>query len=329
MRLSFASASGFERKQLPGKPEALAKELLIEHSEPGSMKSPIAVLSTFVLLAIAKNGYADQFDRYSQTILMKAIEDKVLKEVNELSTEQLGEYVQVLSDANAALVVVMSNDRRLSKLLLQPARQRVGDDKTVPMVLVQKFVTFKEGTERTIRVSGTDRNLYPSTRFHLDLGQVVPEKLGGDLLITEHEKDPLMFIIKPIDKAKIYVLTKSVEGLEPKKSEKLVIGKEFESKYFNGKFKLQDDGRRSGELTLKLNENGDVEGAFYSDKDGQKYEVKGKIGNPRHAISFTIKYPQTEELFTGMMFTGNGKFIAGTSKLQDREAAFIAERIED
>ena len=47
-----------------------------------------------------------------------------------------------------------------------------------------------------------------------------------------------------------------------------------------GTYRLLDDGRRSGSLTLKVADNGDVTGSFYSDKDGKKYDVTGKIGTP-------------------------------------------------
>ena len=44
---------------------------------------------------------------------------------------------------------------------------------------------------------------------------------------------------------------------------------------------LHSDGRRSGKLQLKLAANGkEIEGWYYSDKDGAKYEVSGTIGSP-------------------------------------------------
>lgn len=69
-------------------------------------------------------------------------------------------------------------------------------------------------------------------------------------------------------------------------------------------------------------------GSFYSDKDGAKYEVTGQIGTVKHSITFKVKWPATEQTFTGYMFTGDGKAIAGTTKLQDRDAGFYAERAD-
>jgi len=107
------------------------------------------------------------------------------------------------------------------------------------------------------------------------------------------------------------------------------MGEKFEPRYFSGTYKLHDDGRRSGKLILKVEEDGRaVSGWYYSDRDGQKYEVRGKVGTPVHSIEFTVKLPRTEQTFKGMLFTGNGKAIAGTSRLIDRDSAFYAVREE-
>jgi hypothetical protein len=127
----------------------------------------------------------------------------------------------------------------------------------------------------------------------------------------------------------LYVLTKAIAEAVPKKAGKLEVGATFEIRYFNGKYKLYDDGRRSGKLNLEVNESGEVSGSFYSDRDGAKYDVTGKIGNPRHGITFSIKFPQVEQTFSGFLFTGNGKAIAGTTKLQERETGFYAERLDE
>ena len=110
---------------------------------------------------------------------------------------------------------------------------------------------------------------------------------------------------------------------------KFVMGDKFEPRYFNGTYKLHDDGRRSGTLELKVDDEGAVTGSYYSDKDGQKYEVKGKIGTPLYNIQFTIKLPRTEQTFQGWMFTGDGKAIVGTSRIVQHETGFYAVRIED
>ena len=78
-----------------------------------------------------------------------------------------------------------------------------------------------------------------------------------------------------------------------------------------------------------MEDDGIVTGAYYSDKDGSKYEVRGKVGNPDHAIRFSVQFPRAEQSFTGYLFTGDGKHLAGTSIMNEREAGFFATRVED
>lgn len=284
--------------------------------------------SIMLVLLIAIPVRADHFEHYINPVLDKAVQDgKNVKQIKELTANELPDYGDVLADTSATFLLIRTNDDRWAKLLVQPARQRFPMNKQAPLLLIEKFITFKESTERTVKAKGENVHVYPGMRLNFDIGQFVPEKLGGDLLVSEDSKGG--FKLSPLGNAKLYVLTKAIPDVVPKKSEKLVVGATFESRYFIGKYKLQDDGRRSGTLNLEVDGSGDVAGTFYSDRDGAKYDVVGKIGSQRHAIEFTIKFPQVQQSFTGMLFTGNGKAICGTSKMQEREAAFYAERIED
>jgi hypothetical protein len=174
--------------------------------------------------------------------------------------------------------------------------------------------------------SGKNLYLFPGFRFSLDLGQVVPEGIAADLRFTA-EGDTIA--AEPVGKAKIYLLTKGLPEAAPKKTAKLVVGETFEPRYFNGTFRLYDDGRRSGKLKLEVADNGEVTGAYYSDKDGEKYEVKGAIRTPQHAITFTVKFPRSEQVFQGWLFTGDARVLTGSSRLLEREAGFYAVRVEE
>src|SRR5436309_927936 len=87
-------------------------------------------------------------------------------------------------------------------------------------------------------------------------------------------------ILVKIGKAEIHVLTKHLPEADPKKIDKVIVGPKFEMKYFNGVYRLYDDGRRSGKLVLKVDEDGDVNGHYYSDKNEAKYVVTGRVGDP-------------------------------------------------
>jgi hypothetical protein len=247
-----------------------------------------------------------------------------VQRIQHLNPSQIADGDGVLPGVSGALVVVKTNEGRFSKLLLKAARQRIGAQ-AVPILLIERFVTYREGEERTVQAAGTNVHLFAGFQFSLDLGQVVPAELGGDLRwVTEQGKAG----VDAVGKAQMYLVTAPLAVPEVR-SEKLVIGQTFEPRYFNGSFRLFDDGRRSGTLKLHVEDDGSIIGSYYSDKDGQKYDVFGTVGNPKHAVQFTIKFPRTQQVFQGWLFTGDGKALAGSSRLQDRETGFYALREED
>jgi hypothetical protein len=284
-----------------------------------------AIIAAVVLLATGAPVRADVFDHYLNPVLDKMLEGKSVKEVKQLTPNLILEHDRVLPGVPSAFLLVRTNGNRLAKLLVQAAKQRIDSDKAVPILLVERFVTFKDGEEQTRHAEGKNLSLFAGFRFSLDLGQVVPEAVGGDIrFVVEGDK----VYAEPVGKAKMYLVTKHDPGVIPKKPGRFVMGPKFDPKYFAGTFKLHDDGRRSGKLILKVDKDGGVTGSYYSDKDGQKYDVEGKIGSPQHAVEFRVRFPRSEQVFKGMLFTGNGKAIAGTSRLAEREAAFYAVRAE-
>jgi hypothetical protein len=278
-------------------------------------------------LALSANAArAEPFDLYLNKDLARLVEGKRVKEVQKLTPTMIVENDRVLTKTSSAFLVVRTNGGRFAKLLVQAAKQKIDADNAAPILSIERYVTYKEGEEQTVLTTGKSQSLYDGFRFSLDLGQVVPAAVGGDLkFVVEGDK----VYTEPVGKAKLYVVTKHDPAVEPKKLDKFVMGDKFEPRYFTGTFRLHDDGRRAGRLVLKVDEdNKTVSGAYYSDKDGQKYEVTGKIGSPAHAIEFVVRYPRTEQAFKGMLFTGTGKAIAGTSRMADRDAAFYATREE-
>jgi hypothetical protein len=268
---------------------------------------------------------ADAFDDYVNTVISRAVEDKKLEKVDRLTADQMIEHGRVLPGITAACVMVRTNEGRWARLLVQPARQKVDEKQSAPIALVERFVCYRPGEERTIHTKGDNVRLFGDFRFSLDIGQVVPASVPADLrFVVEGENQRL----EPVDKAEMYVVTKHLAEATPAKSAKLVVGAKFEPRYFNGVYQLYDDGRRSGKLHLKVDDRNEILGHYYSDKDGQKYEVVGKIGNPLHHLEFTITFPRTIQHYRGWLFTGDARAIAGSSRLQERETGFYAVRVE-
>jgi hypothetical protein len=281
------------------------------------------LLGVFLLAA---NAQADSFDHYTNEILVKVPKAKTAAKVKQVTVTDMVKNSSVLPGVSGTVVVVRTGEGRMSKLLVHPAEQKVGD-KAFPILLIERFTTYREGAEKTVQVEGKNLRVFKDFRVNLDIGQVVPGNVPADLRFVADGEN---VYVEPVGKAELYLLTKHLPEATPKKLPRPEVGATFESRFFNGKYKLYDDGRRSGTLILKVADNGEVEGSYYSDKDGQKYEVNGKVGtNPNYAIQFKVMYPRARQSFHGFLFSGDGRAMTGSSRLEEREAGFYAVRLDE
>ncbi|MCI0680747.1 MAG: hypothetical protein L0Y71_01470 [Gemmataceae bacterium] len=284
------------------------------------------IIIVAILSAVTASAHADSFDHYLNPILAKIPDSKSAEKLTRLTADAMIDHARVLPGISAAFVVVKTNEGRWAKLLVQPARHKITATTSAPIVLVERLVTFREGEERAVAARAENVRLFHDFRLNLDIGQIVPAALGGDLrLVAEGDSVHL----EPVGKAELYLVKKHLPEATPKKGARLIVGAKFEPSYFNGVYKLYDDGRRSGTLHLKVGANNFVSGHYYSDKDGAKYDVEGKVGNPNHSIQFSIIFPRTMQQYAGCLFTGDAKAIAGFSRLQERETGFYAVRVEE
>ncbi len=276
------------------------------------------------LLLLSPVARTDVFDRYTNPVLAKVPAAEGVQEVTRLTEDQILEHDRALPGLEGAFLVVRTTEGRYSKLLIQVGRQKIPNAAPVPIVLIERFLTYKEGQERTRQASGQGTYLFDGFRFSLDLGQVVPAALPADLrLLTEGGKARL----EPVGKARLYLVTKPLDAAAVPADVKPTFGEPFQPAYFSGTYQLHDDGRRSGELTLRVATDGEVTGSYFSDKDGRKYDVSGKVGTPRHTIDFSVRFPRSEQRYHGWLFTGDGKALVGYSRIQERETGFYALRI--
>ncbi len=279
----------------------------------------------FLLVFVPSLAQADAFDHYTNKILVTVPDHKNAKKVVKLTPKLMVQHTRVLPGITETFIVVKTNEGRFARLLVRPAGQKVGENE-LPIIILERYVTFRDGEERAILATGQNVRLFGDFRFNLDIGQVVPKDIAADLRAGVDDGDPFL---EPVGKAEIYLVTKHLAEANPPKTGKLVVGEKFDINYFNGAFKLYDDGRRTGTMHLKVVDNGVVTGHYFSDKDGQKYELEGKIGSsPKHVIEFTITYPRVIQSFTGYLFTGDGRAMTGFSRLDNRETGFYAIRIE-
>jgi hypothetical protein len=287
----------------------------------------LLLTSVVALFMVSHVAHGDVFDRYTNHVLGQAIGQPGVIELTLLTAEQANEAPKLVPGSNSALILVRTSNGFNAKLLVQFARQKFAD-RVFPVLVIERFVTYRPGTERSIAAEGRNIHLYPGYVFHLEIGQIVPGEIGGDLRFDIDPKKGE--VLQSLGKARLYLITRSLAGTEIKKSARPAPDDPYRPEFFNGSFRLYDDGRRSGLLRLQVDAEGNLSGEFLSDATGNKYPVSGKVGpNPRHLVQFTIKFPQSVQHFSGYIFTRGGAAICGTSKFQERDAGFYAIRVDE
>jgi hypothetical protein len=279
--------------------------------------------TVFLLAVLPTDANGDTFDRYTNSILAKVAGAKGVMEVKKLTPELVTQHGgKLVQDNGGVLVMVKTNGGFYSKMLVQFARQKTGG-KTVPVVLLERVTTYRLGQERAILASAPLVHLYRDFVFQLDLAQVVPSDMGGDLRFTVQSNEG---VLEAVGAAQMYLVTHPIPGTESKKPAKPLMGEAFEPEHLAGNYRLVDDGRRTARLTLKLNPDGTLGGDYTSEKTGQKYEVTGKLSAEKHRFEFTVKFPQSVQTFQAWAFTKDAGALCGWTKLQEREFGFYAVR---
>src|SRR4051794_36988038 len=97
------------------------------------------------LFLLASTLSAQTFDDYINPILTRVPENKAAKELKQLTSEHIIDNDRVIPRASAAFLVVKTNQGRMSKLLVQSARQKIDAEKSIPILYVERYVTYREG----------------------------------------------------------------------------------------------------------------------------------------------------------------------------------------
>src|SRR5262245_60183892 len=104
-------------------------------------------LAVIALLVAFSPCRADAFDHYLNPTLAKLLEGKNVKEVKKLAPADILDHDRVLPRTPSAFLVVRTNGGRYAKLLVQAGKQKIDAERAVPILSIERFVTYKEGEE--------------------------------------------------------------------------------------------------------------------------------------------------------------------------------------
>ncbi|MFQ5732213.1 MAG: hypothetical protein ACE5KM_09680 [Planctomycetaceae bacterium] len=257
---------------------------------------------------------ADVFDRHTSAWLKKGIAKGT--PLTGLSLRDAARLKTLSADLSSPCVVIRTNDGNITKALVGWGFRR-GKGKLVPVLLIERFVTYRQNRGDVAAASGKDVMLFAGFAFNFDIGQVVPAGQGGDVRMRNTGA------LEPLDKAQLFGLNGS---LLPTPKKTTATGGNAISRGFAGVWKVTVDGRWNGEMRLQLGNNGKLSGKYTSSESKSTYDVTGRVASLRHHAKLAIAFDNAKQTVDAYLFTRDKSTMAGTATLGGRRFGFYAVR---
>lgn len=271
-------------------------------------------------LAAASTQAADVFDRHTTYWLKQVAKDT--KPVATLAMDQAVRLKGLDQFQSSPCLVIKTNDGNWAKVQIGFGFRRGPDAKPFPVLLIERFVTYRADRDGATNANGSDVLLFAGFSFNFDIGQVVPSGQGGDIRFTEKSE------IQSIDEAQLYAmngsrLPKAKEGSKPDPRNRTgVLATDFA-----GTWKVNANGRWKGELQLNVENNGRSHGTYTSDESKSQYDVTGRISGSPHHMKLQLHLDNATQTFDAYLWTTNKSAMAGTTMLAERRFGFFATRV--
>lgn len=274
------------------------------------------LLAAFGCLAAGSWAFAlDEFDRHTAFWLRQAAEKSPA--VQELTTRQAAELPLLGPGITSPCIVVRTNEGNFAKLLVSWGFRKQGEDR-IPVLIIDRYVTYDRDRPNIARASGKDVMLFAGFLFDLDIGQVVPAEQGGDISFTEARR------LVSLGDAALHPLSGSiVPGSDEARPDPLdhqgVLPRDFA-----GAWRIDVDGRLKGALNLSVDEDGNIHGSFLSEETKSDFPLTGITDGSR--IQFEVQFAVATQAFDLYLWTTDKSRMAGTTQFLDRRSGVIAVR---
>lgn len=275
----------------------------------------IVAISTSFATAI------DLFNRHSLAELKLATREAIA--LPELSAATAVKWQPLSAKISSPCVIVQTNDGHWAKALLAWGQRKVkGREQPLPVLVLERFVTYRGDREGLTTASGKEVMLFAGHSFSFDIGQVVPSGSGADIEFTETG------LVKPVGDAKLFGLNGSqlpaADAAKPDPNDHDgVLPRDFA-----GTWKVSIDGRWRGIWEIRVDEQRTVLGKFISDDTKSRYELYGKVSNVPHQANLEIDLANSQISVDAFLFTTDKATMGGTAVMASRKFAFVATRQE-
>ena len=274
-----------------------------------------AVISLAALGRVATA--ADVFDRHTHSVLKAAVKSQSPR--MSLGLDEAVRLKTLGSSISSPCIMLQTNDGNLAVALVAWGFRR-GADGPIPVVLIERYVTWRSDRPEATAAAGRDVMLFAGFSFNFDIGQIVPDGQGGDLTLSEKAT------LEPLDRAKLFALDGSVAP-EPDEADSTPDDHEgVLPTDYAGTWNVNIDGRWRGEWELKLRGNGRVEGTYLSEETRSRYPLSGRIGQLPNRLRLAIELTNSAQQVDALIWTTDKSTMAGSVTIAGRRFGFCAIR---
>ncbi len=263
----------------------------------------------------------DLFDQHSLKELRRAVQEST--PLSEITAASAAKWKPLSARISSPCLIVRTNDGHWAKALLTWGQRKVkGREQPLPVLVLERFVTFRSDREGQTSANGKEVMLFGGLSFSFDIGQVVPAGSGADVAFTEAG------VLKPVGEAKLFALNgsqlASEDGIKPNPNDhEGVLPRDF-----SGTWNVKIDGRWSGTWEIAVDEQRTLLGKFTSDDTKGRYDLYGKVSNVPHEAKMEIDLANAQLSVDAFLWTTDKSTMAGTVLLANRKFGFYATRQE-
>ena len=267
-----------------------------------------------------RDSRADVFDDHTAYWLRRATSDA--KPVESLAMRDAQSLNSIGRGIGSPCIVVHTNDDNWTKALVTWGFRKGKDGKRVPVVLIERFVTYRGDRQNLTTAAGEEVMLFPGFGFNFDIGQVVPEGQGEDILCVGEG------VLKPAGEAELFGLDgPALPEPDPSQRPDPTSHTGVIPTDFAGSWQVRIDGRWEGVWELDVEERR-VFGRFISDETKSVYEISGKIAALPHNAKLNIELANASQSIDAFLWTKDKSAMAGIMIMADRKLGFYATRVK-
>lgn len=270
-------------------------------------RSLIAICTLASLILPPTPGLAlDIFDRHTTFWLRQAV-----KNIKPVATFESGDGASLNNlgpGITSPCIVLHTNNGNWTKALVGWGFRK-SEKGLVPVVLLERYVTYDNDRQDVAVASGQNVMLFPGFSFNFDIGQVVPADQGADIVFNEDRQ------LAVVGEATLHPLNGSVVPGGDGESEDPLDHEGVLPRDFSGTWKVDADGRWRGTWKMTVDDDGNISGQHLSEETKSVYTLRGKVDNVPHRATVEVEFANATQSYDIYLWTKDKSALAGTTTL--------------